>query len=58
MGKQRMSDRDVDEFCEAYHYGIFVPIETLAFALGWLFYPLVEWLVSHLERIFYAAHQG
>ena len=31
---------------EAYHYGIFVPMECLRFNLGYLFYPVVEFLVN------------
>ena len=37
---------ELEDAFEFYHYGLFVPMERLRFNLGYLFYPLVEFLVN------------
>jgi len=36
----------IDDMLELYHYGIFVPMERLLFSLGYLFYPMIKFLVD------------
>jgi hypothetical protein len=37
---------ELEEVFEFYHYGLFVPMEHLRFNLGYLFYPVIEYLVN------------
>jgi hypothetical protein len=44
-----MEDTDpIDDILECYHYGVFVPMERLRFSLGYVFYPVVRFLVDWL----------
>lgn len=44
-----MEDTDpIDDMLEYYHYGIFVPMEQLRFSLGYIFYPVIRFLVGLL----------
>ena len=37
---------ELEEVLEFYHYGLFVPMERLRFSLGYLFYPIIEFLMN------------
>lgn len=44
---------DLEVVLESYHYGLFVPMERLRFSLGYLFYPVVESLVTRIFKKFW-----
>jgi len=39
---------DLEIILEFYHYGLFVPMERLRYGLGYLFYPVIAFLVKLL----------